>query len=84
MGGSLSPFTLKKITEVFVNTLRDSEATARPGRLPSISAKAKKKWLRRRLRHTGVRLLPFVDDFAVFANGFEETMRRKGETFSPF
>ena len=31
---------------------------------------------------TGARLLPFVDDFAVFANGFDETMRRKNETFA--
>ena len=31
---------------------------------------------------TEVRLLPFEDDFAVFANGFEETMLRKDETFS--
>ena len=31
---------------------------------------------------TGTRLLPFVDDFAVFANGFDETMRRKNETFA--
>jgi len=25
----------------------------------------------------GARLLVFVDDFAIFANGFEKTMRRK-------
>ena len=31
---------------------------------------------------TGARLLPFVDDFAVFANGFDETMRPKNETFA--
>ena len=29
-----------------------------------------------------MRILPFVDDFACFANGFEETMRHKDETFS--
>ncbi len=31
---------------------------------------------------TGARLLPFVDDFAVFSSGFDETMRRKNETFA--
>ncbi len=31
---------------------------------------------------TGARLLPFVDNFAVFANGFNEAMRRKDETFA--
>ena len=31
---------------------------------------------------TGARLLPFVDDFAVFANGFDETLRRNNETFA--
>ena len=41
------------------------------------------KWLRRRRMLTGTRLLPFVDDFAVFANGFDETTRRKNETFAP-
>ncbi len=62
--------------------LRDPEASARPGRTPNLSAKAKKKWLRRQHLRTGARLLPFVDDFAVFANGFDETMRRKSETFA--
>ena len=31
---------------------------------------------------TGARLLPSVDYFAVFANGFDETMRRKNESFA--
>ena len=31
---------------------------------------------------TGARLLPFVENFAVFANGFDETMRHKNETFA--
>ena len=61
--------------------LRDPEAIARPGRLPNLSAKAKKKWLRRRRMLMGTRLLSFVDDFVVFANGFHETIFRKDETF---
>jgi hypothetical protein len=82
MGWSLSPYTFQKFTDVFVNKLRDPEATARPSRTPNLSAKAKKKWLRRQRLRSGARLLPFVDDFAVFANGFDETMRRKDETFA--
>ncbi len=82
MGWSLSPYTFKKCTDVFVNKLRNPEANTRPDRLPKLSAKAKKKWLRRRRLLTGARLLPFVDDFAVVANGFDETMRRKDDTFS--
>jgi hypothetical protein len=31
---------------------------------------------------TGTRLLPFVDNFAFFANGFDETTRRNNETFA--
>ncbi len=31
---------------------------------------------------TGARLLPFVDDFAVFSNGFDGIARRKNETFA--
>ena len=82
MGWSLSPYTFQKFTDVFVNKLRAPEATARPGRLPNLSLKAKKKWLRRQRMRTGERLLPFVDDFAFFAIGFDETMRRKNETFA--
>ena len=80
MGWSLSPYTFHKFTGVFVNKLRDPEATTRPGCLPNLSAKAKKKWFRRRHMLKGTRLLPFVDDFAVFATGFDETMRHKDET----
>jgi hypothetical protein len=82
MGWSLSPYTFQKFTDVFVNKLRDPEASARPGLLPTLSALAKKKWLRRRRMLTGTQLLPFVNDFAVFANGFDETTRRKNETFA--
>jgi hypothetical protein len=70
MGWNLSPYAYQKFADVFVNKLRDPEATARPSRLPNLSAKAKKKGLRRRRLGTGARHLPFVDDFGVFANGF--------------
>ncbi len=82
MGWSLSPYTFQKSTDMFVNKLRDSEATARPGRLLNISQKTKKKWLRRQRMRTGAQLLSFVDDIAVFANGYAETMRRKNEIFA--
>jgi len=82
MGWSMSPYTFQKFTDVIVNKLRDPEASARPCRLPDLSAKAKKKWRRRRRLCTRARLLPFVDDFAVFANGFDEAMRHKNETFA--
>jgi len=39
-------------------------------------------WLRRRKRLTGARLLPSVDDFAMFADGFDATMLLKDKTFS--
>ena len=63
-----------------MNKLRDPEATARLGRLSNLSAKAKKKWLRRRRMLTGIRLLSFVNDLAILANGFDETTRGKDET----
>jgi hypothetical protein len=43
IGWSLSPYTFQKCTDVLVNKLRDPEAIACPGRLPNLSAKAKKK-----------------------------------------
>ena len=65
-----------------MNKLRDPEANARPGRLLKHYAKAKKTWLRRRRLRTGARLLPFVGDFAIFASGFDEIIRRKYEAFA--
>jgi hypothetical protein len=82
MGWSLSPYTFPKFTDVFVNKLRDPDATARPGPLPKLTKKAKNEWLRRQRMRTGARLLPFVYDFAVYANGFDVIMRRKNETFA--
>jgi hypothetical protein len=83
MGWSLSPYTFQKLTEAFTNYLRDPErstsSSARPLLPPS---KAKRKWLRRRKRLIGARLLPFVDDFALFPEGFDATMVLKERTFS--
>ncbi len=82
MGWSLSPINFQKFKNVFVNKLRDPKPSARPDRLPNLAVKAKKKWLLRRRLLTGDRLLPFEDDFAIFAIGFNETIRRKNETFA--
>ena len=50
---SMCPYTFQKFTDVFVNKLRNFEATARPSRFPNISAKAKKKWLCSQRMRTG-------------------------------
>ena len=81
MEWSLSPYTFQKITNVLVRKLRYPGTIACPGCLLKVSAKAKKKWHRPRRMRTGARFLPFVADFVVFVNGFDETMRRKDETF---
>ena len=75
MGWSLSPYTFQKLTEVFTNYLRDPErSTNSLEELLSPPTKARGKWLRRRKRLTGARLLPFVDNFALFADGFDAAM----------
>ncbi len=47
MGWSLSPFVFRKLTDVFVNKLRDPEPTATMGK-----SKSEKKWICRRRRLT--------------------------------
>ncbi len=79
MGWSLSPYVFQKLTVVFVNKLRDPEATATKAK----TSKAKKRWIRRRRRQTGARLLPFVDDFAIFAKVVDdEALKLKVSTFA--
>ena len=78
MGWSLSPYVFQKLTDVFVNKLRDPEATAAAGK----TSKSKRRWVRRRRRLSGARLLPFVDDFALFAKSFAAAMELKEVTFS--
>jgi hypothetical protein len=62
---------------MFVNKLRDPEATATRDK----TSKAKKRWIRRRRRQTRARLLPF-DDFAIFAKAFDSAMKLKVATFA--
>jgi len=83
MGWSLSPYTFQKLTEAFTNYLRDPERSTNSSEgLLSPPTKAKRKWLRRRKRLTGARLLPFVDDFALFPEGFDATMLLNDKIFS--
>ncbi len=63
---------------MFVNKLQDPEATSKIGK----TNKSKKRWIRRRRGLTGARLLPFVDDFALFAKSFAAAMELKDVTFS--
>ena len=80
MGWSLSP---KKLAEAFTYHLRDPESsTSSPGGQKSQSAKAQKRWRRRRRRLTGARLLPFVDDFALFAASYKKALKLKIVTFA--
>ena len=79
MGWSLSPYVCQKLTDVFVNKLRDPEPTAASGK----TSKSKKIWIRRRGRMTGAMLLLFVNDFALFAKFFEAAMELKDVTLAP-
>jgi hypothetical protein len=71
MGWSLSPYVFQKLMGVFVNNLRDPDSTTtHTGK----TSKAKKKWVRRRRRLVVARMLPFVDEFALFARSFPAAM----------
>jgi hypothetical protein len=87
MGLSLSPYVFKKLTEVFTDHLRDPESNTSPPTEPSATAqklgpKALKRWRRRRRRLTGARLLPFVDDVAMFENNYDKTLALATTVFS--
>jgi hypothetical protein len=83
MGWSLSPFVFQKLTEVFTDHLRDPESsTPSPTDQNIRGPKALKRWRRRRRRLTGARLLPFVDDFALFDVSYDETLKLKDYTFT--
>ena len=71
-------YVFQKLAEVFVNKLRDPESTTSTGK----TSKSKKRWIRRRRRLLGARLLPFVDDFALFAKSFDAAMKLKETIFA--
>jgi hypothetical protein len=77
MGWSLSPHIFQKFTEGFTNYLRDPESTSASAPPSNLGPTALKKWRRWRRVLTGARLLPLVDDFAMFAQGYDNTMTLK-------
>ena len=79
-GLSLSPYVFQKLMDVFIDKLRDPDSTEYTGK----TSKSKKRWIRRRRRLTGARLLPFVDDFTLFAKSFDAAMKLKESTFALF
>ena len=52
-----------------------------PADQQSLGPKALKRWRRRRRKLTRARLLPFVDDFALFEVSYDETLKLKVYTF---
>ena len=78
MGWSLSLYVFQKLTDVFVNKLRDPVSTT-PAKKTS---KAKKRKIRRQRRLAGFRLLPFLDDFALTAKSFAAAMELKDVAFA--
>ncbi len=69
-GGSLNPFVFLKLTDVFVNKLRDPESSATIEKI----SKFGKRWIHRRRRLAKAELLPFVDGIALFAKSFIASM----------
>jgi hypothetical protein len=71
MGWSLSPYVFQKLTQGFTDHLRDPESSTSspegPSNIAELGPKAFKRWRRRRRRLTRAPLLPFVNDFAIFA-----------------
>ena len=68
---------------MFTNHLRDPESsTSSPEGQRELGPKLLKRWRRRRRRLTGARLLPFVDDFALFDTSFDTTLELKDYTFA--
>ena len=78
LGWLLSPYVFQKLTDVFVDKLRDPDSTTSTGK----TSKSKKRWIRRRRRLSGAKLLTFVDDCALFSKSFDAAMRLKELTFA--
>ena len=80
MGWSLSPYCFQQLTYTFVRHFR------RPTGCPptQLRGKAARRWLSRRTLHDhyGMRLLPFVDDFAVFASSCQAAVSLRERVFS--
>eukprot|EP00873_Tetraselmis_striata_P037817 jgi/Tetstr1/458081/TSEL_044588.t1 len=68
MGWSLSPYYFTTFTMTFVKHLRSPTIPAAPGNVPR-----SRRWLRRG-RWRGARILPYVDDFLLFASSEPEAL----------
>eukprot|EP00873_Tetraselmis_striata_P012255 jgi/Tetstr1/432519/TSEL_021892.t1 len=68
MGWSLSPYSFTTFTMTFVKHLRSPSTPAAPGNVPR-----SRRWLRRG-RWRGARILPYVDDFLLFASSEPEAL----------
>eukprot|EP00873_Tetraselmis_striata_P004554 jgi/Tetstr1/424818/TSEL_015321.t1 len=68
MGWSLSPYYFTTFTMTFVKHLRSPPTPAAPGNVPR-----SRRWLRRGLWR-GARILPYVDDFLLFASSEPEAL----------
>ncbi len=83
MDRSLSPYIFQTFTEGFADYIRDpASTTTSPSTLITLGPKAFKRWRRCRRVLTGARLLPFVDDFAMFCHGYDNTLKMKETTFN--
>ena len=69
MGWSLSPFYFCKMTLTFVNFLRNPDPEA-----PTPPTNSSSKTYLRRTRWRGARILPYVDDFLLFASTEAEAL----------
>jgi hypothetical protein len=78
MGWTLSPYCFQHLTYTFVKHFR------RPTGVPptQLRGKAARRWLSQRTRSHGIRLLPFVDDFAVFQESYQQALLLKERVFS--
>eukprot|EP00873_Tetraselmis_striata_P014463 jgi/Tetstr1/434727/TSEL_023780.t1 len=68
MGWSLSPYYFTTFTMTFVKHIRSAPTPAAPGNVPR-----SRRWLRRG-RWRGARILPYVDDFLMFASSEPEAL----------
>ena len=61
---------------MFTDHLRDPESsTSSPAGQNTLGQKARKRWRRRRRMLTEARLLPFVEDFALFEESYDQTLK---------
>jgi hypothetical protein len=83
MGWRISLVVFQKLAEVFTDNLRDLESTtSSPRGQHDLGPKALKRWCRCRSMLARARLLPCVDDFALFEMPYDETLKPKVYIFT--